>query len=626
MGHALATKAETAAAPDGSGLAVFDAPPPPPHPAAFPSGAFDPRNADHQRGASQAFGHWFDAAHAAADPETKHTIRITRSAALHIGAVPAKLEIRFDFGTKDAGSLHHSLVKDANATWLANQASLEQSADGLDAKIKTALVKSSYEVLSQGQLPAPLSELPLATKVELRGLEAGLSLKKLDLKLLSLTTLIEGDFTTWLPPGVREHVEAKASIRVELQLDPELAKQLLDLARASDDIERSAELEADLAKTESELSRWRALETSPSELERLGPGTLQNTRRLAPTRVRELEKELDKLRGLRGKVSQARAKALQTIEKIGAKLEKRAGGKLIKKFAGKALSLVFHKFLPIWNTISTIEDIYDAGKFLAGLDWSSIGDKIMNGGHGGDHLGDGASHEGAGCDLGSADAIEQDMQRHEDVQMSPAARAVVDALEAKPGAMHRTHALTKEDEESINLAVPSDLSADELHAITEQLQAPGASEQDTVEAVISAVQHVRPFGEKPRPAAPEKPHAEAKPHGSAKRPAHEKPAGGAHILDLEGELSRRITVDPLSGKAGHPPSLVIDGVELRVDIQTARYSTEDSGFLIKARVHITNVPAGSHWRFADGGAVEPGAERVVLLSTGSDLVLHATDR
>ena len=581
---------------------------------------------------------------AAVDGETSNTLHFSREVTITIAGVPAKLSESFDFGVKDEGSLHRGAAGIKGGV-LSTQKVIERSGEGLDAKVQGSLVKGSADLLASGQLPAPLSQLPLTVKAEVTGLEAGLSFKKLDLKLMGIGVVIEGDMTAWLPEDVQAHFDAKASIQLEFQLDPQLAEDMIQLAKDADNIKRQAVLETKIAATEKKLDELRRIKTTPAELEKLGPGTLRNHLAAAPGEIRKLEKELNKLRGLRGRVSELRARAAEELVKIGERLEKRVAGRLIKKFAGKALAFVFKKFLPIYNTISTIEDIYEAGKFLAGLNWEDIGKKIVDGGDGGSSLDDGTHHEGfdggsgegtaGGDDLPDADELQAELDRKDHIQLHPAAQSIVDAIEAKgadarPGA----HPLSAQEKETIDAVVPDDLTPDEIKTISDQLNAAGSDPQSTVQAVIAAVQRIRPFGEKRlgpavKPDDATAPAVEVKAHPSKHTPRKDHRAAGASspIVDLEPALARVIAVNAESGKAHYERWIDINGVSiLLVSVQTARYSTEDDGFLLKVQVRVETIPQGAALRFRDGTPVVPGVEQTVVFGTGADLTVHASDK
>jgi len=569
----------------------------------------------------------------AVDGETKYTFKSTHSDEINIAGVPAKLSESFEYSVKDKGSLTASDDWGAKGAALSTQRLLEDSGKGLEAKIKGSLVKGSFDLLTAGQLPDPLSELPLTVRAEITGLDAGLSFKKLDFKLMSAAVVLEGNFTAWMPKEVQAHFEAKGSVRLEFQLAPELAHKLIELSKASDDVKRSLEVEAKLSSTESKLAKLK-------NAERAGLPA-------APGEIRELETELSELRAIRGPAAKLRKKALQTIEKIGEELEERAGGRLLKKVAGKALGFVFHKFLPIYNTISTIEDVYEAGKFLSGLNWDDIGKKIVDGGDGGSSLEDGTHHEGpegvggSGDDgeLPDAEALQADLDRRTHVTLNPAAKSIVDSLEAK-GSNNRPGAqpLSAEDQATINSVVPDDLTLDEIMQVSADLNAPGSTPQNTVEAVIAAVQRIRPFGEK-RSLAPSKqdgadPDVEAKPAKKGPKPsAKHKPKpkrGGAAspIIDLIPTLARAIAVNPETGKATPPSGVNVQGVVCAiVSVTTAPVTLgNESGYLVvQVHVQVMSVPDGKHLTFPNGTAVEQGIEQTVVYDTGADLTVRASD-
>lgn len=565
---------------------------------------------------------------AAFDGETKYTFKSTHSDEINIAGVPAKLSESFEYSVKDKGSLTAS-DGGAKGAVLSTQRLLEDSGKGLETKIKGSLVKGSFDLLTAGQLPDPLSELPLTVRAEITGLDAGLSFKKLDFKLMSAAVVLEGNFTAWMPTDVQAHFEAKGSVRLEFQLAPELAHKLIELSKASDDVERSLEVEAKLASTESKLARLK-------NAERAGLPA-------APGEIRELETELSELRGIRGPAAKLRKKALQTIEKIGEELEERAGGRLLKKVAGKALGFVFHKFLPIYNTISTIEDVYEAGKFLAGLNWDDIGKKIVDGGDGGSSLEDGTHHQGpegvggSGDDgeLPDADALQADLDRRTHVTLHPAAKSIVDSLEAKgPNNRPGAQPLSADDQATINSIVPEDLTLDEIMQVSAELNAPGSTPQNTVESVIAAVQRIRPFGEKRRSAGKQEaadPDAEAKvvtPEAKHSAKHKTKRAGATSpIVELAPALARYVSVDPETGKATYPPKVDVRGASFAiVSVKTMSVlSVDDGRYLVQVQVQVLKVPDGARLKFPDGTAVERDVEQTVGFDTGTDLTVRASD-
>jgi len=212
---------------------------------------------------------------------------------------------------------------------------------------------------------------------------------------------------------------------------------------------------------------------------------------------------------------------------------------------------------------------------------------------------EGVGGNGDDGEMPNADAIQVDLDRQDHVTLHPAAQAIVDSVEAKGGnARPGAKALSTSDQETINAVVPEDLSPEEIQAISAQLNASGTAPQDTVEAVIAAVQRIRPFGEKRGSAGKQEAagaHAEAKAVTPASKHSakHKTKRAGAisPIVELEPALARVITVNPDTGKATSPAALNVRGAVFKiVSVQTAFYGTD--GFLLNVQVRVDSVPAG----------------------------------
>jgi hypothetical protein len=276
---------------------------------------------------------------------TKHSFRHRTEFDFRIGVVPTKVFLDFDLSLKDKGTLKHGVLgRNGEVTYGNNQLLIVKSAEGLNAKITTSLLKANFDLLADGILPGELAALPISPKVEIKGLEGGLSIREgFSLKLMTLAVYVEGNFSSLFDESTRSFLDAKGVVRIECALDPELARKLIELAKATDAIRRSAAVEARIAKSEKWLAYWR--------------------KHGAKDKVKQLERELTRLRRVRESVSKARDVAVKKIQQIGASLEKTAAGRLIKKVGGKALAMVFKKFIPIYNIVSTAQDIYEAGKY-----------------------------------------------------------------------------------------------------------------------------------------------------------------------------------------------------------------------------------------------------------------------
>lgn len=552
--------------------------------------------------------------------DTKYVFRYKREYDVQMGPAPAKLEIRLDASLKDEGSLHHGapgIKTGTDVTWGNNEARLEQSAQGVDAKITTSVMKANIDLLADGLLPNELMPLGLMPKVEIKGFEAGLSLKKgAELKLMTMTVLVEGDFSSLFPDDTRSFAEFKGQVRIECTLDPDLAKKLIELARAADALKRAAEVEGKIEKTQRELKYWRRLK--------------------AKDKVKELERELSKLQKIRGGVRSAADAATKKVAKVGAAMQKSPLGRLASKYAGKALARVFKKFIPFYNAISTAQDIYEAGEWLAGVNWNSIGSRILDGGPGGTDLSDG-SHDGeAGGGAGSgdsgdgdggdvsADAIERELQQEANPQLHAAAKQILGVIEKQPGSEGKGTTLSKEDKETLNFVIPPDLSPAEIEVMRTRISTSTGQKQDLVTNVIAAVQQVRPLGEKRLgPASPpemdeeaarapsdqpiepqqdqpaataataEKQKAPARPRKNEAKPKDEDQDPGALVVDPTPTLLRVIRVDEFGNVEFPRGAVQFPGFKARLDRGgVARYTfdTGEAGSEASYMVKVTIVP------------------------------------
>ncbi len=566
-----------------------------------------PDGGSHQQ-ASNAGGETRDVAHPTdvgihPDVDTKYTIRRKSEQRIHVGPLPATLQLRWEFSLKGKGDVRRGIPgvpsKKGSVALGSNQALIEKSEKGLNAKISTALVSATFDLLSEGKLPVPLDAL--VPKVELKGLDVALAADGPDLKAMSLALVIDDEFTQFLDESVRSVLEVRGQVRLECAVDPELVKHIIEMSRHANDVARGLAVESKIAKTEQRIAYWKRFRHKD--------------------KVAKLEKELSALRKVRDKVGAAKDLALRKLEQVGLELEKTAAGRLVKKVGSKALSLVFKKFVPIFNVISTAQDVYEVVNYLRGLDWKSIGDRIANGGGGGTTISD-ASHDGeagGGAGFGEggtgdandidADSVERELQQEENVELSAAAQAVVGVVEAKSGD-GGTH-LSKEDKETLNHVVPADLGPEEVEAIKTRISTSTGSQQSLVTSVIAAVQQVRPFGEK-RPGPDTSPSSEsevraAKPSStksdSARANTKQKTASsGTWIVDPVETLQRVIKVDVL-GNATTPAVVRFPGFEARVTIRNKARLSFDTGeagsetsYMINVDITPDTEPAGIFMR------------------------------
>jgi hypothetical protein len=552
------------------------------------------------------------------DPASKYTLRRSRDFNIHIGSVPAKVQFRLEASAKDKGDARKKVGKRAEVSWGASQKLIEKSADGVDAKITATVMQANLDLLAGGELPGPLAHLPPA-KVEVKGLEAGLSLKDgAQLKLMTIALYTEGDLSKLFPDDMHTSFELKGSIRLEWALSPDLAKKMIELGRAADAIKRSGAVEAKIAKTEKWLAYYKT--------------------RGVKDEVKRLEGELSKLKKLRAGVTKARTAAIEKLVKVGAELNKSATGRFLKKASTKAFGVAFKKLLPIYNVVSTMQDLYEVGRWLAGLDWGNIGRRIIDGGQGGTTLGDGSydGEEGtAGGGEGSGDggpgdatdidpdAIERELQQEANPELHATAQAVMGLLEHKDSDGPPIRLLA-EDKETLNAVVPEDLSAEEIEALRGKIANASDGPRDLVERVIEAIQEVRPLGERRADlaetknggagqdaaanagAAVTKPQRDEpselerweqaikpkpKPKSRQNPPGSQKP--GTWIVDPADTLRKLITIDEKTRQPIVPDTVEFQGFTARVAVRgvaqmsfgTGGDGTESS-FLVK----VTIVP------------------------------------
>ena len=275
------------------------------------------------------------------------------------------------------------------------------------------------------------------------------------------------------------------------------------------------------------------------------------------------------------------------------------------------------------------EDLYDAGKFLAGLDWSAIGDKILHGGGGATVMGDGSKHTpGSGIGGGkvgggdgeSAAGFKRELAARDQAVLHPAAAAILEPLLGPRGS---GKALSVEDRRLIARAVPEDLTPEEIAEVKARLGSPVAagSGGDTVQQVIAAVQSVRPFGEKQVHGGAKSADAEAHRGAHAYKAAHDAKSHvrgrGGHdaktsIVDPIPELRRHVSVDPTTGNPSVPAVIDFAGVRATSeDVRVARLVLDDAAYLVKVRLRIVSAPPGLS--FADDhSAVLPRSTHQVV--------------
>ncbi|MBA3822123.1 MAG: hypothetical protein H0X17_24775, partial [Deltaproteobacteria bacterium] len=338
--------------------------------------------------------------------------------------------------------------------------------------------------------------------------------------------------------------------------------------------------------------------------------------------IKELEGKVGKIGKLRQGAIAARGKAIQVVQAAAKKLGATPIGRVLSRAAAEALGLALKRFLPIYNSIQLAKDLYTVGSFLVNADWSKLADGRAGAGSGdqddsgtGDGTGKAAADgDGDGDGGGSEEITTDDLAAPAPAELDPVAERIVGSL-IKSGA-GKGQTLDADAKELINRVVPSDLSREELEIIAKRLQnrSSDITSRPLPEAVIEAIQHVRPDG-KPRPLTapststssstsptpalepaapiPSRPRVEPQrtsPPATAQRtPAPSPP--GSRIIDVRGYLIENTTVDPVSGKVVVPAEFTLGGVMFSTTVEQSRALAMDDYYTVRVTLVPTTQPS-----------------------------------
>jgi hypothetical protein len=560
------------------------------------------------------------------------------------GKVSAKWKVKGSASAKRAGNLSTKHGTISKTTVGANEGAIERVRGQWDAKLKSTVLKN-VTTLDVADWIFDV-DIPLTVTIDTRGIEAALTVRKLDLKLMSVFVKLEGDFTPWFDGF---HVKGEAGIEIVLGAD--LSKLILEAATAADDQLKVAEYEKKLAGLERKVGALKKghIPTRTPEGPPMDPDQLAKHRR-------ELQRELDQLRGMRGKMNELRERSIEKLKTVAQNMEKLPGGKLAKKLGGKALSTVFKKFLPIYNVISTAQDLYEAADFLLNLNWSGIGEKILDGdGNDGQAtvMGDGSVNEagtGIACegesDVASdgpqdAAGFQRELDARENVELHSSAAAVLGSLIVKDTIAGRNSAPIPDDEKRLlNATIPEDLTEEEIEEMSSLVAQAGATQTTRVTAAIEALRVVRPSGErKSKPAgaddiskagstAPnrDEPSGQDKatklPKQSRETPPR-SPVSGTWIVDPAETLRKVITIDEKTRQPVVPSEVAFPGFTADVRVIGVAQASWDGGgegaettFIVKVTITPRLVEARGTM-LEDGRSVK---ERVPLHDIAVDAV------
>ncbi len=489
-------------------------------------------------------------------------------------------------------------------------------------KFGSSLAKLEVDFLEKQSLT--LAGVPIALKIETKFLDAGLSIDKVQLDAMKVTAIGEGDFSAFVPSALKSTMQ----LRIELAVPAELAQHLFQLAQASKHLERAAKIEQRFGVAKRRLANRKKLAGKLAKQTRM-LSTIERRRLLVLQReIEELEGKVGKIGKLREVAIKARGKAIQVVQATSKKLGKTALGRVISTAAGKALGLALKRFLPIYNSIQLAADLYAVGSFLVNADWSKLGDgragfgsgdKDSDGddgdgdaGDGGDGAGTGIGDDGdanggdAGGDVRSIEIA--DLAEPAPVELTPVAERVAGSV-GQTGA--GVQALDADAKEIINRVVPADLTPAEIEDIAKRMaeRRAGSASRPLAEAVIDAIQYVRPDGKpRPRPAAtplepavaPQSPAPVATSRPLSEPPRMRSPATAtrsepasttsSRIVDVRGYLRDHATIDH-AGKVTVPMKFNISGVEFHVTaIQQARSVAMEDYMNVHATLSVLAGP------------------------------------
>lgn len=475
----------------------------------------------------------------------------------------------------------------------STSAGIERADKQFEAKLQAELFKNATKVI-EGE-PFNLG-IGLAVQFETKALDAAITTQKFDLKLATLTANVEGDFSKWMNT---EHFEVKGSVSLEISFGPEAAKQLLTIAKAARDLEKVMRFEAKYGAAHARVSGMRKVDLS--DLAGLSDDKARALFNEIEARKSAL-RELNQLEGMRGRFKRMADAASKQVRRAGKRLSSSAGGKILRKLGAKVLSKVFTKFIPVVNAISTMQDLYDIGEHLAGIEWGEVMSRIMNGGEDGTILGTAQTTEadagGASGDglqeeeLGDAAAFGKMLAEHEAIALhGKAAKVMALLLGAGGGSLEPAEAY------EINGLVPDDLSEQEMEQMRTLVVSIGANEADRVNAVQRAIDIVRPRG---RRAPLQGASAQVSPEWNA----HQVKARTGNVVvtpsalqplsvDLAAELAR---VASVTDKGVFIPSIIeVAGFRLAVTQRPAMlmlHNPDDTPISVFADVTPIDAPAG----------------------------------
>lgn len=536
--------------------------------------------------------------------------RHTHEAKFSLGSVPITAQVRFSLAIARTGALDtrerpRAGTHDTGTDWRVraqagtHEAIFEAKSSGptraLAAKMATSLARLDVAMIKPGQLD--IAGIPFAVRVETKMFNAEMSLDKLELSAMKIAVVADGDLG--MHPSLAmlgKLVNARCQVRFEVALEPAMIHRVYQLAVAQQQLGSAAALEQRAAATQRKLAQLRAgsRELSGDAL------------RAAAREIDELEKSVARLRPLRAAAARVRATAVDTIVAAGKALDGSAIGRVISTAASKSLAFALKRILPIYNVISTVQDVYALGAFLLDADWSQFADETT-----------GSSLSTSGGDDESYDGPDAGKGATPGEDLTPAALRVLEKL-AAPGMRN----LDASETSIINRVVPADLTASELAAIQGRLAAAqGGQEVSLAESVIGAIQHVRNPARQEAAAAAAASATERKPAGgAAPRPRTAKPS----VIDLRGYLRDTVTVDPGTRETKVAAEFSLGGATFRFREAKSSFSISTDRYTAMIKLHVVKAPPGT--RLVDGTPIRLEETFTLLVELEPQIVVRTHDR
>lgn len=441
---------------------------------------------------------------------------------------------------------------------------LKEAGSKVSNRIRTSFAQFT-DLTNLTELDFPLDGVVVRLKADLKAFEAELDLDKgdVDLSMLRYSFAGQADLGPILdqlvPEGFPLDATVTLELRVEVTLGSDELKTILQMRKAADTIKDGISVKKRAKDLDDEIKR---VEKALDDLKQKGgPRRYPDIYDPKP----KLERRLGKLRKNREALKKVIANGKKATE-AAAKAYAAARDKLGKGLAsvadtvvGRALGKTLSKLLPVYNAITTAQDIYDIATWI--WDW----EPSVEGGSSQEGIGDGkeggtgntpndTESSGSEDESGAQSFDDSLLEPVEDpfapVPMHAAAQRIT--AQTSGGSVQ----LSAEDRELIATIVPENLSDAEIAQIVTRLYAEtigGTVEtgEQYIEALIESVRWVQTNRrEDGHPGAPPPDHEVREREREPDKPRardHEQPKPG----DGDAQDARDVTVDVVAELAAH---------------------------------------------------------------------------